>query len=93
MKTILGIAALLAAVILLSWGCAQVPSSDRAERAVENLGLHNVKVVDRSYSWGELGGCHEKNITKFTVVGYTADGVKRTIYVCAPIIGGYTVRN
>lgn len=78
----------LAALVLLSIAAIQVPSEDRAVSAVENLGLHPTNVA-RGYSWGVLGGCHADDITKFTV--RTREG--RTIYVCAPLVGGYTIRN
>lgn len=83
----------IAALVLLSLALIHVPSASRAERAVNNLGFHDAHVVKRSYSWGVFGGCHENDITKFTVEATAADGTDRVVQVCAPILGGYTVRN
>ena len=65
----------------------------RAVQAVENLGYSNVRVTDRGYAWGVLGGCHEADLTKLTVTGTAPDGTVRTVEVCASLIGGYTVRS
>lgn len=82
------------AVSLLMAGCASLASDSRAIRAAENIGLTNVRVVDKGYSWGVFGGCHEQDITKFKLVGTDARGKLRTIEVCAPVpFGGYTIRN
>lgn len=71
---------------------AQVPSASRAERAVENLGMTNAHVTHRGLAWGALGGCKSDDITKFTVKATDSRGHARTIEVCAPLLGGYTIR-
>jgi hypothetical protein len=92
-----GYGAFFAAFFVLALGAnfllAQIPNDERAVRAGENLGLTDVRVIDRGMAWGVLGGCHQDDITKFTLTGTAADGSTRTIEVCAPIIGGYTVRS
>lgn len=70
-----------------------IPGEGRAVQAVENLGYHNAKVISRSPAFENLGGCHTDDVTKFTVRGVAVDGRVHNIEVCAPIIGGYTVRN
>ena len=83
----------IVAVLLATVG-AQLPSESRAKQAAENIGLHSVRVTDRSPAWGALGGCKEDDLAKFTVVGYTDSGQQRTIQVCAPWpFGGYTIRS
>jgi hypothetical protein len=73
--------------LLASLGLSHVPNAERALRAAENVGVENPVVIKRSPAWGVLGGCHENDITKFTV-----RGTNRTVVVCAPLIGGFTVR-
>lgn len=70
----------------------QVPSASRAERAVEALGMTNAHVTHREIAWGALGGCKQDDVTKFTVKATDAQGQPRTIEVCAPLLGGYTIR-
>lgn len=83
---------ILAVVFSLNWVVYHIPGEGRAVNAAENLGMRNAHVIKRSYSWGVFGGCHENDVTKFTVQGDTDNGT-RTIQVCAPILGGYTVRS
>lgn len=83
----------LLSVLLGNFACAAVPGSSRAVRAVENLGYDNVRVESRGPAWGVLGGCHENDVTKFTLVGRSASGAIRRVEVCAPLVGGYTVRS
>lgn len=86
------IVALLLVAVLGNVVCAQVPSASRAKHTAENTaGLTDARVVSRRPAWGVLGGCHEKDLTKFTVEG-TRNGQKVRIQVCAPLLGGYTVR-
>lgn len=92
MSWIVGGIALIVAALLISWGCSQLPGEGRAVRAAENIGVENAHVTKRAYSWGVLGGCHKDDVTKFTVTG-TRNGRLVTIQVCAPILGGYTVRS
>lgn len=94
MKGLVLLVGILVAVgLLLSFAASQVPGEERAAKAARQIGLRDVEVTKRSYSWGVLGGCHENDVTKFTVVGTDAQGNERTIEVCAPLIGGYTVRS
>lgn len=79
--------------VLAVWLLPKIPSEGRALDAARNVGLTNVHVTGRSYAWGALGGCHEDDLTKFKVSGTAPDGTQRTIQVCAPLIGGYTVRS
>jgi hypothetical protein len=94
-----GATLVLVALVMLVLGIcanllfAQVPNEDRALRAVENLGLTDVGVIQRSPAWGVFGGCHQNDVTRFTVMGFTAEGKARTIEVCAPLVGGYTIRS
>lgn len=76
----------------LNIASAQVPSGARAERAVEALGMTNAHVTHRGLAWGVLGGCKSDDVTKFTVKAIDPRGHARTIEVCAPILGGYTIR-
>jgi hypothetical protein len=92
-KTALLVAALIVVAVLLNCAAAAIPSEHRAQRAVENIGMHNVRVTKQQPAWGVLGGCHEQDVAKFTVVGTSADGQQHTVQVCAPLIGGYTIRN
>lgn len=89
MGFVLAILACIALAIGGNLACAQIPGEGRAEQAARNLGMEQPRVVARKPAWGVLGGCHEQDVTKFTVRGI--DG--RQIEVCAPIIGGYTVRS
>lgn len=92
MNTIIVFAVLAVLAFAISFGASQIPSGDRAVRTAENnAGLENAHVVHRGYSWGVLGGCHEDDLTKFKVQG-TRNGRSVTVEVCAPLIGGYTVR-
>lgn len=93
MKIVVGFLLLVLLTLGLAAGCSRIPSEDRAVRAAENLGLTHVRVVSRRYAWGVLGGCKDDDLTLFHLVGTTADGSVRKIDVCAPLVGGYTVRS
>ena len=93
MRFYLACAAVFVIGLLGSFVYAQIPSAGRAERAAENIGLTNVRVESRGLAWGALGGCKDSDLTKFRVSGTDAHGVRRQIEVCAPLIGGYTIRN
>ena len=84
--------AFVALGIGIEFGCSFIPSEGRAISAAENLGMQDARVISRSPAWGALGGCKDDDVTKFTVVG-TTNGQQRQIEVCAPLIGGYTVRS
>lgn len=71
---------------------AQIPSEARARHAAENVGVENAHVVSRSPAFASLGGCKSDDVAKFTVAG-TRNGRPVTVQVCAPIIGGYTIRS
>lgn len=86
------IPAVLIFIALINLICAQVPSEKRAVQAVETIGITDASVIKRQLAWGLLGGCGPQDVTKFTLRGTTIDGRARTIQVCAPLIGGYTVR-
>lgn len=88
---LIGLGLLLGALILMLLA-ARIPSGARAERAVENLGMSNAHVTHRGLAWGVLGGCKQDDITKFTVKATDPRGQTRTIEVCAPVLGGYTIR-
>lgn len=92
MKLFLYFAGIFALCVLLAAGCSRIPSADRAERTVESLGLNNAHVTGRRYAFGLLGGCKGDDLTLFHVVATAADGSVRHVDVCAPLIGGYTVR-
>lgn len=92
MKYVLIVVAGVVLALCGSFVLAQIPGEGRARRAAENIGLHDVSVVKRSPAFGVLGGCRDNDVTKFTVRG-VANGVSRTITVCAPLVGGYTVRS
>jgi hypothetical protein len=93
----MGWVAFLAVIIIAIGGnfvCASMASDHRAVQAVENIGLRNVRVVDKGPSWGVFGGCKESDVAKFKVQGTDSYGKQRTIEVCAPVpFGGYTIRN
>lgn len=78
-----------------NFACASLANDDRAIRAAENLGLENVRVVEKKPSFGIWRGCHEDDGALYKLVGTDGFGKQRTIHVCAPftLIGGYTVRN
>lgn len=76
-----------------NWLLAESASDARARHAVENLGYTKVRVVKKGMAWGALGGCSDKDVAKFDVIGRDPSGIYRHVTVCAGVpFGGYTVR-
>ena len=74
-------------------GAGALVSESKARNAAEDLGYTDVTVVDKAVFAVQWRGCSKSDNARFTVRGTSPRGDVRTIYVCAGVLKGGTVRS